>query len=497
MKKRKTCVLLLFTVGYLFLMNGSVFAQGEDINLSLWECTDYALRENLDLKVYNLGLQYSALSIIQEESIFDPSISFNVNRDISKTPNYFQYYKVSSIESKTSYANFTLGQSLTNGADWDFGFYNTLSESNIETERNYTSYLGIQFTQPLLQGFGKKINRANIYLARISNDTAAYDLEDRALDLIYEVQNAYWDLVYARETLGVREISLSQADSLLAYNQKGLELGIMIKLDVLEAQSAKVSRQQEILDQRSLIRDYEDVLRRILNITSEDDWNITIVPSDYPTIFSTNIDEMQSLREALKQRPDYKLAQKRLEESEIYIDVTKNSRLPNLDVTARYNLHGSGTTANKDLRDLGNTDAYGWNVGLMLNYPLKNRNAKADYEKSQIERKRALLQIENLESQIMTELRSSIRNVNISREKIDVAQIAVEVNELKLREEEERFRNQLSSSYFVLLFQRDLADARNIYNKALVDYTKAYIEFQRAQGTLLQDLNIIIVPRKN
>ena len=80
---------------------------------------------------------------------------------------------------------------------------------------------------------------------------------------------------------------------------------------------------------------------------------------------------------------------------------------------------------------------------------------------------------------------------------IGVAKLAVEVNELKLRKEEERFRNQLSTSYFVLQFQNDLATARNQYNKTLIDYALAVVEFQRARGTLLKDLNITIITKGN
>ena len=116
---------------------------------------------------------------------------------------------------------------LSTGSNWGIGLYNTLSESNIETEKNYTSNLGVQFYQPLLKGFGKDLDRSNIYFARIMSESSMDNLEITAIDLVYNVQRAYWDLVYARETLEIREISLAQADSLLAYNEKGLSLGIL------------------------------------------------------------------------------------------------------------------------------------------------------------------------------------------------------------------------------------------------------------------------------
>jgi outer membrane protein TolC len=493
MNKTRRSIVILFISSIMLLPAPSSFSAGNTRTFSLKDCIDHALSENLNLQSFNLSIQSTELSIVQAESFFDPSLSLNVNRDKSVRPNYFTYYNVNSIESNSNRMNMTLGQNLSTGSNWGIGLYNTLSESNIETEKNYTSNLGVQFIQPLMKGFGKKLNRSNIYFAQLMTESAKDNLEMNAIDLVYNVQRAYWDLVFSRETLEIREISLAQADSLLAYNEKGLSLGILTESDVLEAKSQVVNRQQEILDQKNFIKNSEDILRRLLNMTSEDDMSFEIVTTDAPEIVPIDIDEDNVLESALRLRPDYKIARRALEQNELSIAIAKNSTLPSLDLNAQYNLNSSGTTVSKDLKDLGNTDAYGWQLGLTLSYPLKNRSAKADYEMKQIEMKRAVLALEDVESLIRTEISAGIRNVNTSREMIEVAKLSVDVNELKLKMEEERFRNKLSTSYYVLLFQSDLATAKNQYNKALVDYTMAVVEFQRASGILLEKMNISIV----
>ncbi|MFC1539192.1 TolC family protein [Candidatus Latescibacterota bacterium] len=494
MKKVIISSQLIFILSIMLLPVQQSISAENALTFSLEDCVNHALMENLNLRSFNLGLRSSEISIVQAESFFDPSVSLSMNRNKSVTPNYFTYYNANSIESSTNNINMTLGQNLSYGSNWGIGMYNTLSESNIEREKNYTSNLGINIVQPLLQGFGKDINRSNVYIARIMSESAMDDLESTAIDLVYNVQSAYWNLVYARESLEVREMSLAQADSLLAYNQKGYELGILTESDVLEAKSQVVLRQQDILDQINAIKNSEDVIRRLLNLTSEDEMSLEIVTTDKPLIVPLNIDEDVVLNNALKLRPDYKIAQRTLKQNEINIAVAKNSILPSLDLNARYILNSSGTTISKDLKDLGNTDAYGWQLGLTLSYPLKNRSAKADYDMRQIEMKRALLALEDVESRIKTEIMASIRNVNINSEKIEGAQLSVELNELKLKMEEERFKNKLSTSYYVLLFQSDLANARNVYNKALVDYKISVVDFQRASGTLLENMNISIIP---
>lgn len=465
----------------------------EPLTVSLDECIDHALRENLGLKTTVLGLRTGDYSIIKAESVFDPSISLSVSRDESHTPNFLDYISVSAITQKRSSAQLTYGQALSTGADWGLGIYNTMSESNIEIQKNYTSYVGMQVNQPLLRGFGRRVNRSGIYLARLDRDSDVHVLRQQASNLVYDVIASYWTLAYDRRTLDVRRLSLAQADSLLAYNRKGLELGVLVESDVLEAQSERLRRQQELLDQESAIRDDEDTLRRLLNVVGADEWEGTIITGDeFPEQVSEPDPEVV-LEDALANRPEYLGALTTIERAALTETVAENRARPGLDLNAQYRLNGSGATYGKDIEKLGNADAYGWNVGLLFSYPLRNRSAHADLEQRRIDRRRAELSLKDLEQTIAVELRTATRNIASTRERIEVARMEVEVNERKLRMEEERFRNHLSTSYFVLQFQRDLANARGNLNRAVVDRLVAVAAFERARGTLLGDRDISIL----
>ncbi|MCE5250016.1 TolC family protein, partial [bacterium] len=338
---------------------------------------------------------------------------------------------------------------------------------------------------------------SGIYTAQLQGESTKYDIENNAVTLISNVLNAYWGLVNARESLYALELSRSQADSLLAYNRKGLELGVLTESDVLEARSALLSREQEILDQRNRIREIEDDLKRILNLTAGDNGTMRIIPTDKLDIPTIELDDRQAIDDARKYRPDYLIALTTIKQNELQRDVAKNSSLPDLKLNASYQINSSGTTVSKDLSDLSDAQKYGWDIGLTLSYPFKNRNTKAALEKRQIDLRRSQLRLDELENQMLTEIRTSIRNVQMNREKLDVAALTVEVNEMKLKKEEERFRNQLSTSYLVLQYQKELATTRYQYQKALMDYTISILEYQRSKGTLLSDHNVNIIPNAN
>ena len=270
-----------------------------------------------------------------------------------------------------------------------------------------------------------------------------------------------------------------------------MELGVKTESDVLEARSALLQRDQDILDQRAAIRDIEDQLKKILNIAEDD--NVRIVPLDDLAQTEITVDVPRLFDEALEYRPDYKRALIRIEEQERYITVAENNIKPDLSLSAAYRLNSSGESYGNNVENLSDHDTYDWEVGLSLALPIRNRDAKAQLEKRRIERNRSDIMIDDLKGQIMTNLRIAARAVESNREKIEVAALAVEVNELKLRMEEERYRNHLSTSYIVLEYQTDLANARNAYKRALVDYTNAVTELKRTQGTLLRDYDINII----
>jgi outer membrane protein TolC len=481
-----TGIALLFSIT-------TAFAQERVLELSIDECIRHALQDNLNLKSYQFGLRYSELSVVQAESSFDPSFSVSIDKSKSVTPNFYQYVTVKSTQQKYSNYNMTIGRKLTTGTSISGGLYSSLSESNIEIAKNYTSNLGFQISQALLKGFDRDVNKANIYLARIATAQARHNLEQQAITLLYQIKIAYWNLVLARQSLEVNKISIEQADSLLSYNQKGRELGILTESDVLEARSALASRKQESLDQQNVIRQYEDQLRILLNITSDESWNMAIIPTDMPSIEMVDLDPANALKRAFDERPDYQLLKRSIEQTTISSNVSKHSLLPSLDLTAQYRVNGSGDTFGDNIRELGDTDAYGWSMGLSFSYPIGNRSAKNDFEKSKIEAKRAELSLRDMESQIRNDIRASIRNVEIARDQIDAAKLTVELNELKLRMEEERFRNKLSSSYYVLQYQRDLATSRNTYNRALINYEQAIADYQRVRGTTLNDMHVSIL----
>lgn len=470
-------------------------AEETRVELTLRKCIDRALEENLNIQSASLGLRKDRWEIERQKSVFDPTLTSEAKYERSKSPNYTSYIPVSSITSKNSAFNLGLDKKLSTGAQVGVGYSASRSESDIETQ-NYSGRFEVTLSQPLLNGFGKKVAYSDYYIAQLTGKETEWDLRNQASGLVYTIQENYWNLVYAVESLNVARLAVAQAESLLAYNELELQLGMKTESEALESKSAVIDRRQDVIDREKTVRDYEAGLGRLINLSpSGVDPDTRIVPIDRPSIENEDLTPERLLEEALKQRPDYLSALTALNKTELQQGVARNSMLPNLDLSTSYRINGSDDTYGGAFEEMDGT-SNGWGLGLTLSYPLGNRATKAAYEKSTIEVQKARLALRDLEQSISVEIHEAIRDVEVQRSKIDAMTMSIEVNQRKLDKEMERYRRNMSTSYLVLEYQTDLADAMMQRQKALVDYNLAVARLKQVTGNILEGMNITVIGGK-
>ncbi|MHB9027234.1 MAG: TolC family protein [Candidatus Latescibacterota bacterium] len=491
--KRGVLRFLLLIFGLtVFSPVANISAQVTVFELSLRAGVEQALRENLNLRSAFLTTRFDYLSIIQQRALLDPSLDFLISHTESRNPNFASYIPTPFIQRRTTSASLQVTKRIFTGANWNAGLFSNLSDSNIEIARNYSSYASFSITQPFLRNFGRRVTESDIYLATLTGRASQYELENDATQLVTTFQTTYWNLVYARKTLDVLQQAEAQAESLLAFTQTAVSLGLRPAIEILQARTGVLGRRREVRDQETAVRNGEDQLRYILHVTDQDELTRAIVPTDSIPFPEVELDEQRLFEEALRMRPDYRALRTSLDQNHLLVDVARNATRPVLDLTASYRLNGSGESLGGNFSDLTTGNAYGWGADLLFSYPLGNRVARTVLEKSAIELRRSQLTVKDLEESIRTDLRTAIRNVRVNREKIREMEVEVELNRQKLAQEEERYRNGLTTSYMVLTFQNELATVQNLYNQALVEYALSVVRLQQASGTLLRDLDIVI-----
>jgi outer membrane protein TolC len=232
---------------------------------------------------------------------------------------------------------------------------------------------------------------------------------------------------------------------------------------------------------------------------------------DRPNDVKNDISLEQALATAMQHRPDLKSSRLGLQNSEIDLSYWKNQMLPDLSLTTSYWSPGVSGTQILYLNDNALTgvvvdvvpggvtdsfkDAFGfayqnWSVGLTLDLPLNNIFSRASYAQARVNLDKARLELQNQEQQIFTDIKIAVRDVATYYQQIEAYRAARELAEKQLEAEEEKLRVGLSENYFVLEYQRNLAEARTQELKAVIDYNLALARLSRDMGVSLSEKNI-------
>jgi outer membrane protein TolC len=332
--------------------------------------------------------------------------------------------------------------------------------------------------------------------------------------MIYQTQESYWNLVYAIENYKVKQQSLELAKDLLDKTSKEVEFGKIAPIEILNAQAVVASREADMLQAEALIRKSEDQLKDLLNIADGEEISpVKIIPTDKPSFDHKNIILEEASETALANRPDLIVQEKFIDNNELNVSVAKNQMLPGLDLSFSYWSPGisgdrilyqgdnpfTGIIVGKEKGSPSDSlsDAFSfiynnWSVSLTLSLPLSNFLSKADLTRSKMELEKSLLELKTKKRQVLLETRDAVLDIETNAKRVEAYRIARVLAEERLKAEEKKLSVGLTTNYFVLQYQEELANARSMEIKALIDYKLALAKLDKAQGTSLENRNITI-----
>ena len=492
-------------------------AQGRTLSLTLDECIARALQKNVGLQAAVISPQLSEMSLKQAGEKYLPSLSFNYVNSESRNASYsWLDAATGNVVTLSGQYSGSVTQQIPLGGSLQLSINSNKTDSTSRGQTinpRYQSTLSFSFSQPLLQGFGTKIANYNILVARNNLDVSETSFTKTVQDMVYTVTAAYWQLVQSIENLNVQRMSLQLSKEFLTKNQLSVEIGTLSPLDLLSAQSEVASREASILAAEASVKNSEDNLKMLLNLTEDEEKGLTaIVPVDKPRLDETKADLGQALMLAMQKRTDLKISQIGLKNQEMSLAYTKNQTLPSLNLTASYSSPGvSGTQILYDGNPLNGivigtipggasgalSDAFAfkyknWSIRLNLSVPLSNVISRANLAQARLNMDQALLNLENQQKQVVLEIRNAVRSLETTYKQVQAYKVARELAERKLQAEEDKLRIGQSTNYSVLLIQRDLTTARIAELAAIVNYNLAQVALDRSTGVILEKRNIKI-----
>lgn len=474
--------------------------------LTLETAVALALEKNLDIQVSRLEPQSVDFTVAGLKNIYRPSLSATLGqRDQVQLPTN-QLNGGARVSNGTSTYNFGVSQPVPYfGGSYTVNFFNSrLDTSNTFANFNpsYTVTLNAAYSQPLIRGFKIDNNRQQLQVALLSRDVSEESARATVFQTLANVRNAYWDLVFAQSAVDVARRAMELADKLVQDNQARVEVGTLAPLDIVQAQAEAATRRQNLAAAEATASTAELTLKRFL-VSGTDDplWRVSIRPVDLPSLAPAPTDIEGAIRTALAGRTDVTTAKKNLDANDVNLRFFENQSRPALDLNANYGLQGLGGTA--FLRAPGNlggaviatipggySDAIDvltngnyptWNVSLTFSYPLMSSQAESQVARTKIQRTQAQTRLRALEVQIAAEVANAALTVQSNLRRVEAATAARELAQKRLEAEQSRFEVGLTTNFFVVQAQRDLRDAANTELRALADYRKSLVNFERAQ----------------
>src|SRR5579862_1716415 len=475
------------------------------------------------------GLVGSTLGIGPTINSFDPILTGTLQEDhfkqLATTP--FQGVPVnSSLVQNTGTVNFAYQQEFSWGTNLNVGFNNSRGTTNsgfTGLSPQLTSGFKATFTQHLLQGFGFAPNTRFIRIARNNRELSDVAFRLQVITTVDQIENIYWDLVFAKENLRVKEESLAFSEKTLSDTKKQVEIGSLAPIESVRAQSTVAADQQALTVARTNLELQQLLMKNALSRTLHDPTlaGAEVIPTS--TMEVPQDEQLQPtedlVNEALHHRPELIESRIQLHTQELSNKAVRSALLPTLDLYAYYGGAGLGgsqnpisicptpasfgcASANPDpsleqfpiaptvtyggtLNQLVNSTSPDKGLGLQLNIPLRNRAAQATQIRSELEYRQLQMALQQTENKVSIEVRNAQFTVEQNIASVASAQAAVEFARQSLDAEQKKYQFGTSTTTAVLQNRSALASAESTLISAMAAYEKSQIELDRAIGTLL------------
>ena len=522
---------------------------GGALPLSLNDAIRRALENNNNIEVSRDNVRLAETTLRSLQGVYDPIINI--------TPQFSDLNTASVNSTGTTSSGilnqrfFTLSPSVTQqfstgGGQYQFFFdsQRATSDSGITTlSPFYSATVGITFTQPLLRDRSIDRFRHDIRVQRKRLTQSDFDFRLSTIAVIAQVQQAYWELVFALRDQQNQLSNLNLAREQLRVIEERISVGASPGLDRAQALAQIATSETNLLSATQYVTTVENVIKPlILRNTAAGEWSARIEPTDQPSFDPVPVNLQDAVKQAFTNRPE--LNRLRLEQDINGIDIKlfRNQTLPRVDVQSTISSSGfagagvqrpliSGdplTTANVFLLDQVNQlrsaqglpaasipivtgpgannlvggygqalrnlwDARAVTVGVTIQFPLRNRTAEANLAGANVQREQLSATTEAQEQAIEADVRNAAQAVEITRRQVLTARAARESAEVQLAGEQKRFQTGLSTTFLVFQFQTQLVSARTAELRAEANYNQAIASLQRATSTTLRDNNVTVV----
>jgi HAE1 family hydrophobic/amphiphilic exporter-1 len=489
--------------------------------LSLRDALERALSNNKDIELTRQNVRIAEFDLTAAQGFYEPRFSGTTNYERATVPNISIF---SGTQTSTTQQGITgnlrfEGSTLKYGGNYRVEYNsNRLTTNNVISPLSpqYQSNLTFSYVQPLFRGRSFDQPRRQIEIAKKNLSLTDAQFRQRTIEIIAQVQRAYWDLTFALKNLQVQRDAVRDAKNQLEHNRRLVQEGLVAPVDVLQVETQVANFEQTVYEALNQVAIAENSLKNLIAQNQTDElWVKSLVPTDTVNTDLPIVSLPDALAAAMANRPELETNNVAREINELDRRFYREQTKPQVDLVASYTAAGIAGQQNPDLRLPFNTGqtaqvspeltggyfnsvsdiaAFRYptlRVGVTINLPFESKTAKAQLGRSLVEGERLNTQREQLAQAIQVDVRNSLQLVRTAEARLRSAAIARENTEKQYESEQRKLDNGQSTVYLVLERQTQLANARGAELRAQTELNKAAAELQRATGNSLRANNIV------
>ncbi|MGB6821219.1 MAG: TolC family protein [Candidatus Acidiferrales bacterium] len=546
------------------------------LELTLQDATSLALQNNLDIRVQRYLPWFGETDVLRAEGggtptgsfvlgsggggTFDPVIGATASIADNTTPVNNPFISgtgtgtnsLVALKSHQTQLNIGYSQELHTGTSFSFGLDNTRSSSSSSANffnPSVSSQLFASIQQPLLRGFG--LLTVTRFIVETKNTLKEDNLtfEEQVINSVTQVENQYWQLVYARQNVDVQKAALATSQKLYEDNKRQLEIGTLAPLDVLTAESEIATDNQLVIQAQTNLLQQQTLLLQLItkNLLDPAFQDVEVVPTTpiEESVAVPSIALPDAVKEAWANRPELQVEQLQLTNDDVEIKATRNELLPALTLSANYQSSGlggisrinsstpltfvpnlnvpivdaSGNPIAGEFVGVGNTfnttttvvpggvgDAYSaifqnqfpsYSASLNLSLPLRNRSAQADHARALLNERQYQTIYQQEKNTIVVGVRNALIAIQQDAAQVVATEKATQLAQQTLDDEQKKYSLGASTSYNVILRSRDLTAAKGNELLAKANLQIALVNFNLAMGRTLSANNITVADARH
>ena len=473
------------------------------------------------------GLVSSTLGLGSPIVSFDPLLTGTLQLDKNNTESTSPFSPVPILAQNTYTADVAYTQGFHWGTALSVGFNNTHLTTN-STTALFSPQIGSNFqariTQNLLQGFGLLPNTRFIRIAKNNREISDVAFRLQVITTVDQIENMYWDLVFAYENVRVQQEALTYEQKALEDARRQAQVGTVPPIQVVSAESTAATGQQNLIVAQNNLQLQQLLMKNALSRSIEDP---TLAEADVIPTSTMQIPQEEPvvpiqdlINDALRHRAELVESRIDLNSRDINNRAVRNTLLPTLDAFAYYGGSGLGGDINANCRFGGNpcstlvkappppfrgTNSVSYSgtvnqlitstapdkgIGLSLNIPILNRLAQSNQVRAELEYRQAQVRQHQLENQVRIEVRNAQFDVHQNRAAVQAAQSAVDLARQTFDADQQKLKVGLTTQTAILQDASTLTGAESNLVSAKAAYEKSRIELDRATGLLLDHAGI-------